>query len=220
MGLDLMPYTFYKRDKNILSLHKYKPAIMVHNETIQIDTRLKLYKEYFKTRQIELIDIDVDITQKRLTTRFRREQRIENVVQNIQINKLEENFMTFFFKSYSPLDKAKYYIEEIDIMQEVAFHLGMEIEPKYEILKQYLINGYQKELKQLFIESKKKKGWGRDKIREEIKKFDTEVYLYTIDVAVSIIFDRFEMSIVGHRDYNALTKIGMSQIKFICEKLS
>ena len=218
-GLDLLPYTYYKRNKNIYTLHKYYPAIEVHNETQQIDTRLKLYTEYFKTRKIDLIDIDTDITKKRLTSRLRREQRVENVSTNIVNNDLQDSFMSFFFKSFNPEDKRKYYTEEIDVMQEVAFNIGLELDNKYEVLKQYLINGYNKELKELYIESKKRKGWGRDKLREELKTFDAETFPKTIDVAVGITFDRYDTYIVGHRDYNKLTSIGMSQINFIAEKL-
>jgi hypothetical protein len=218
-GLDLTPFTYYKRDKSVYTLHKYYPAIDVHNETQKIDTRLKLYTEYFRTRSIELVDIDSDITKKRLTSRLKREQRVSNISVNIMNNDLQEDFMAFFFKSYNPEDKRKYYTEEIDVMQEVAFNIGMELDNKYEVLKQYLINGYHNELKELYIESKKKKGWGRDKLREDLKTFYEETYPRTISTAIAIVFDRYETNMIGHRDYNVLVYVGMSQIRFIADKL-
>lgn len=216
---DLIPYTYYKRDKNVYTIHKYKPAVDVHNEIKQIDTRLNLYESYFKTRMITLIDVDIDITQKRITSRLKREQRVMNICENIQLNNLDDNFMDFFFKSFHPEDKAAYYIEEIDVMQEVAYHLGKDLDGKFEILKQYLSNGYHAELKDLFIKSKQKKGWGRDKIRKELKSFNEVIFPYTIDVAVGIVFDRFDSYIVGHRDYNKLTMIGFSMVEFIASKM-
>ena len=219
LGVDLLPYIYYKRDKNVYTVHKYAPAIDVHNETKQIDTRLNVYKDYFNVRNIELIDIDKDITQKRLTSRTRREQRVLNICDNIQNNNLKDNFMDFFFKSFNPEDKRGYYINEIDIMQEVAFNCGIEISEKYEVLKQFLINGYKDEIKKEFILSKKSKGWGRDKIRNELKTFEETVYNYCIEVAIGIIFERFDSNIVGHRDYNKLTLIGISLIRFIADKL-
>ena len=216
---DLIPYTFYKRDKNVYSMHKYSPAIDVHNEIKQIDTRLKLYYEYFRVRNIDLVNIDVDITQKRLMTRLRREQRVVNICENIITNNLHDVFLDFFFKSHNPEDKRKYYVEEIDIMQECAFNLGVDVSNNYEVLKTYLVNGYNKELKNLYEVSKKKKGYGRDRIRDDLKRFDEEVYNYTIDIAVGIVFDRFDSYIVGHRDYNKLTTIGYSMIEFIADKL-
>lgn len=219
VSTDLMSYIYYKRDKNVYTLHKYYPAIDVHNEIKQIDTRLKLYTDYFNTRKIQLINVDVDITKKRLTTRIRREQRVEHITTNIRNNNLEDSFLNFFFKSHHPVNVSDYYIEEIDVMQEVAFNLGIELDSKYEVLKQYLNDGYHAELKNIFIESKMKKGYGRDKIRQEIKRYTSDVYPYTIDVAIGITFDRLDRYIVGHRDYNKLTKIGISQIKFIADKL-
>ena len=216
---DLSKFVYFRRDKNNYTLHKYQPAIDVHNEIKQIDTRLKLYTSYFNDRNITLIDIDIDITKKRLTTRLKREQRVSNLCENIRENNLQDIFMSFFFKSFNPENKAQYYIEEIDIMQEVAYNLGVEIDNKFEVLKQYLSNGYFNELKDLFIESKKRKGWGREKIREGLQQFKETEYNYTIDVAVGIVFDYFESNIVGHRDYNKLTLIGFSSIKFIADKL-
>jgi len=216
---DLIPYTYYKRDKNIYTLCKYHPAIDVHNEIKQIDTRLKVYKEYFKVRNIELINVDIDITQRRLTNRIRREQRVENITQNILTNNLQDDFMDFFFKSFTPNDKRAYYIEEIDVMQEVGFNLGMEVEDKYQVLKEYLSNGYFEELRELFISSKLSKGIGRDKLREELKSFKEVTYVNTVDVAVGITFDRMDSNIVGHRDYNKLTSIGIKLISFISDKL-
>lgn len=219
LSTDLIPYVYYKRDKNIYTLHKYKPAIDVHDELMKIDTRLKLYTNYFKVREIDLVDVDADISKKRLTTRVKREQRVNYVTTNIRENKLQDSFMSFFFKSYKPVNALDYYKEEIDVMQEVAYNLGIEIDNKFEVLKQYLSNGYYQELKEIFIESKMKKGYGRDKIREEIKKYNTEYYPATVEVAVGITFDRMDTYIVGHRDYNKLTHVGISQIKFIAEKL-
>lgn len=216
---DLIPYTYYKRDKNIYTLCKYYPAIDVHDEIKQIDTRLKVYTEYFKTRSISLIDVDVDITQKRLTSRLRREQRVDNIVCNINDNDLQENFMDFFFKSFTPNNKREYYIEEIDVMQEVGYNLGIHVDDKYQILKEYLSDGYHQELRDLFIKSKQSKGWGRDKIREALKSFNETIYEYTIDVAIGITFERIDSNIVGHRDYNKLTLIGISMIEFISDKL-
>ena len=219
LSTDLIPYTYYKRDKSVYTLHKYHPAIDVHNEIKQIDTRLKLYTDYFKVREIDLIDVDADISKKRLTTRVKREQRVEYITTNIRENKLEDSLINFFFKSYKPVNLLDYYKEEIDIMQEVAFNLGIELDSKYEVLKQYLSNGYYIELKEIFIESKMKKGYGRDKIREELKEYNTKHYPATVEVAIGIIFDRMDTYIVGHRDYNRLTKVGISQIKFIADKL-
>ena len=218
-GMELIPYIYYKRDKNIYTIHKYDSAIDVHNETKQIDTRLSLYSEYFKVRCIDLIDIDIDISQKRLMSRTRREQRVINVVENVTGNNLQENFMDFFFKAFNPENKREYYINEIDIMQEAAFNCGIEIDNKYEVLKQYLINGYEKEIKEIFVASKKKNGYGRDKIRHELLSFDDITYPLTVDIAVGIIFDRFDSNIVGHRDYNKLTMIGISLIEFVASKL-
>ena len=218
-GIELMKYVYYKRDKNIYTIHKYKYAIDVHNEIRQIDTRFKIYEEYFNVRNIKLIDIDKDISKKRLQSRTRREQRIINVCSNVKENGLEENFMDFFFKSFNPEDKRTYYINEIDTMQEAAFNCGIEIDKKYETLKQYLINGYAEEIKEIFISSKKKNGWGRDKIRKELLTFEEVTYKNTIDVAVGIIFERFDSNIVGHRDYSKLTSIGMTLIQFIASKL-
>jgi hypothetical protein len=219
VSTDLMSYIYYKRDKNVYTLHKYYPAIDVHNEIKQIDTRLKLYTDYFNTRKIQLVNVDFDITKKRLTTRIRREQRVEHITTNIRDNNLEDSFLNFFFKSHNPANVSDYYIEEIDVMQEVAFNLGIELDSKYEVLKQYLNDGYHAELKNIFIESKMKKGYGRDKIRQEIKRYTSDVYPYTVEVAIGITFDRLDRYIVGHRDYNKLTKIGISQIKFIADKL-
>lgn len=219
LSTDLIPYTYYKRDKNLYTLHKYHPAIDVHNEIMKIDTRLKVYTDYFKVREIELIDVDADISKKRLTTRVKREQRVNYVTTNIRENKLEDSFLKFFFKSFKPDRISDYYIEEIDVMQEVAYNLGIEIDNKYEVLKQYLSNGYYQELKEILIESKMKKGYGRDKIREEIKKYNTIYYPATIEIAIGITFDRMDSYIVGHRDYNRLTKVGITQIKFIADKL-
>jgi len=218
-GLELMPYIYYKRNKNLYTINKYVAAIDVHNETKQIDTRLNLYTDYFDVRNIKLIPIDIDITQKRIMSRTRREQRIINICGNVIQNNLQDNFMDFFFKSFNPENKREYYINEIDIMQEAAFNCGIEIDNKYEVLKQYLIYGYQKELRDVFILSKKKNGLGRRKIAEELLSFDEVTYPITIDVAVGIIFERFDSNIVGHRDYNKLTRIGISLIKFISKKL-
>ncbi len=216
---DLIPYTYYKRDKNIYTLHKYHPAIDVHDEIKQIDTRLKVYEGYFNVRRISLKNVDIDITQRRLTNRLRREQRVENIVKNITTNNLQDSFMDFFFKSFSPKDKREYYIEEIDVMQEVGFNLGIEVDYKYQVLKEYLSDGYMDELRELFISSKQRKGWGRDKIREALKSFKDTIYEYTLDVAIGITFDRMDSYIVGHRDYNKLTLIGISMISFISDKL-
>ena len=217
---DLIPYTYYKRDKNIYSIHKYSPAVDVHDEIKQIDTRLKLYSEYFKVRNIDLIDIDVDITQKRLMSRLKREQRVSNVCENITTNNLQDNFIDFFFKSFNPEDKIKYYIAEIDVMQECAYNLGIEINPDYEILKQYLSNGgYYKEIKALLIKLKQEWGEGVKAIRESMKAFDDTIFGYTLDVAIGITFKRFDSNIVGHRDYNKLTLIGIDVIEFIADKM-
>ena len=216
---DLIPYTYYKRDKNIYTIHKYSHAIDVHNEIKQIDTRLKLYIDYFKVRNIDLIDVDIDITQRRLTGRLMREQRVVNICENIKANDLESNFMDFFFKSRNPEKKREYYVQEIDVMQEVAYNLGIEIDSRFEVLKQYLSNGYNEELKSLYAEDKKKKGLSRRDIIEGLKKFDEEVYEYTLDVAIGIVFDRFDSNIIGHRDYNKLTSISIRLIQFIAGKL-
>ena len=218
-GTDLIPYTYYKRDKNNYTICKYHPAIDVHDEIKQIDTRLKLYKDYFLTRKIRLIDVDIDITQKRLTNRLRREQRVSNIVNNITTNNLQDNFLDFFFKSFTPNNKGEYYIEEIDVMQEVGYHLGIDVDDKYQVLKNYLSAGYYDELRDLYIKSKQEKGWGRDKIRKALKSFNDTIYVYTIDVAVGITFERIDSYIVGHRDYNRFTLIGISMINFIADKL-
>ena len=217
---DLMPYVYYKRDKNIYTIHKYNYAIEVHNEIKQIDTRLKVYTDYFNVRKIKLINIDIDITQKRLMTRLKREQRVFNICENITKNGLEENFLDFFFKSFTPENKIKYYIEEIDIMQEVGYNLGIEIKEDYEVLKQYLKNGgYKKELRELVISLKKEWGEGVKAIRESMKSFDETIFDYSLDVAIGIVFDRFDSNIVGHRDYNKLALIGIDLINFIANKL-
>lgn len=218
-AIDLTPYTFFKRDKNVYTIHKYTPAIDVHNETKQIDTRLNLYKDYFKTRNIELIDIDIDITQKRLMSRTTREKRIENIATNIVVNNLQDNLMDFFFKSFNPEDKREYYIKEIGILQEVAFNCGIELDTKYQVLLEYLIHGHYEEIKKVFVDASKRWGVGRDSIRESLKTFDDTTYIYAVDIAISIVFDRFDSNIIGHRDYNKLTMIGIDIIAYVSKAL-
>ena len=218
---DLINYVYFKREQNKYTILSYHHGIDVHNETKQIDTKLKLYADYFRTREIELKDIDVDITQKRLITRIHREQRVENVVTNIKDNDLSDCFMDFFFKAFKPENKIKYYTNEIDIMQECAFQLGMELNPKYEILKQYLLNdGYYLELKEVLKEAAIKWGSSRREIVDSLAAFDETTFDYTLDVAIGITFGWFESNIVGHRDYNKLTLVGIDLIEFVADKLN
>ena len=218
---ELNGFLHFKRDKNKYTIVKYYHGIDVHNEKKQIDTQLKLYKDYFKTRLIELKDIDVDITQKRMISRINRDKRIEHIVTNIKVNDLQESFMDFFFKSFRPENKIKYYVNEIDILQTAALELGIELEPKYELLKQYLLNdGYRLELKEVLKEAALKWGSTRREITESLRAFEDTTFDYTLDVAIGITLGYFEGNVVGHRDYNKLTLVGIDLIEFISNKLN
>lgn len=218
---DLKPYVFFKRDKNKYTMLKYYHAIDVHNETKQIDTQLKLYTNYLRVRKIELKDIDVDITQKRMMSRVNADQRIINIVTNIRDNNLQDNFMSFFFKSFNPENKIKYYVNEISILQSCAFELDIELDDKYEILKQYLLKGgYYKELRDVLRDASIKWGSTKREIAESLKTFEDTTFQYTLDVAIGITLGYFESNMVGHRDYNKLTQIGIDLIEFIALKLN
>ena len=56
-------------------------------------------------------------------------------------------------------------------------------------------------------------------IRESMKSFDDTIFEYTIEIAIGIVFNRFDSNIVGHRDYNKLTLVGIDLINFIADKL-
>ena len=220
MAKDLKEFIYYKREGHKYAIEKYTFANDVHNEISKIDNRLKIYNEYFNTRNVELVDIDQDISKKRITSRIKREQRVFNICENIRENNLQENFNDFFFKNFNPEDKIKYYVNEIEVMQAVGFNLGIEVPSKFEVLKNYLSNGgYYEELKQLLIDIKKSWGDSAKDIRESIKSFDETIFKYTIDVAIGISLERFEYNMVGHRDYNKLTLIGIDLIEFIGSKL-
>ena len=217
---DLKSFVYFKREKNKYTILKYYHAIDVHNETKQIDTGLNLYTGYFLDRKITLKDIDIDITQKRMMSRVDRDQRIENIISNVRGNNLEDSFMDFFFKSFKPTDKIKYYINEIEILEICANELDIELDVKYSILKDYMLNdGYYLQLKQLLKETGVKWGSTRREIVESVQAFDDTTFQYTLDVAIGITLGFFESNIVGHRDYNKLTLIGIDLIEFINIKL-
>lgn len=220
MAQDLSQFIYYKRDKEKYKILKYKHANNVHDEINKIDTRLKVYTEYFKTRKVNLVNIDIDISKKRITSRIKREQRVFNICQNITENNLQENFKDFFFKSQNPENKIKYYIEEIETMQEAAYNLGISIPDNYETLKNYFLEGgHYEELKALMIKLKKEWGESARDIREAVKSFDETIFEYSLDVAIGIMMEEFKPNHVAHRDYNKLTLIGIDLIEFIAGKL-
>ena len=214
-GKDLMSYIYTKHKDNLISFHKYKPAIQVHNEVNRIDNKLQIYTEYFAKREVKLIEIETDISSKKPMAKTKREQKIEHIVENIKTNNLIDLFDVFFFKNFNPEDKAKYYIEEIDIYQECAFHLGIELDVKYQLLKEFMQEGYYSQLLEIYI----RKATNKNKVTEKRKEFTDVGYNYCLDVAIGITFGRFDVNIVGHRNYNSLTLIGLTLVEFIANKL-
>ena len=214
-GKDLKTFIYTKINKNVITFHKYTPAIHVHNEINRIDNKLQLYTDYFAKRKIELIEVEDDISKSKPMSKTKREQRIEHVVENIKTNNLIDLFDNFFFKNFNPEDKAKYYISEIDIYQECAFHLGIELDEKFQILKEFLQEDYYNEMLEIYI----KKATNKNKVTEKRKEFSDVGFNYCLDVAIGITFDRFDINIVGHRNYNSLTLIGLKLIEYIASKL-
>ena len=213
-------YLYYRREKNKFIIEKYEPSILIHNETRQIDQQLNIYKDFFQERNIYLNQIDVDITSKRLISKNKREQKIENIVFSIRENNIQDLLFSFFFK-VRPIEKhLEYYINELSMLLEVAYILEIQLDNKYFKLMDFLTVGcYKDELRELFIEAKKEKGESRREISKQLKTFDELEFIYCVEIAVGIVFENFEPYYVGHRDYNKLTFVNKSLIEFISDKL-
>jgi len=219
-SIELMEFIYFKRNESKYIIERFEPAFLIHNEIQKIDEKLNVYKDFFEERKIKMIYIDSDITKKRLTSRTKTEVRIENIIHNITVNKKEDLFFDFFFKVKPKENFLDYYLKELTILLTVAKGINKDLDDKYfKLLEFYNNGGYNNELKDLFVEAKKEKGEGREKIRQKLSDFDDNEFIWCLEVAFGIVFERFDPYYVGHRNYNKLTSINLKLIYFIAEKL-
>ena len=227
---ELKNYTNIQAKKNVISIYKYQHGIDVHEESRKVDDSLNYYTEYFKTRRIELKQIDDTISSKGLSSRSSYDMKVLNIVTNIRDNNLHDSFMDYFFKSFSfetHENQVKTYQTNSNMILECAEQLEIELEPKWALFRDMITDeNLEKELLGVYMKGRTRKPETEFNEHGELvnidvneKKFKDETFGYALHVAMGIVQGEFIYNYVAHRDYNRLVQVGIPLIDYIAKKL-